>query len=64
MNSRRCYCPACRARTEREDAERSARFWQVVQPLEPRALNLPAVPAWDGEPDELDLYRVTRKGDR
>jgi hypothetical protein len=65
MNRRRCYCPACRARDERARAERSERFWQVVQPLEPkrRRLNLPAVPAWHGEPNELSLYRVTRKGD-
>lgn len=60
----RCYCAQCRARDERARAERSARFWQVVTPLERRRLNLPAVPEWDGEPDELQLYRVTRKGDR
>ena len=66
MNRRRCYCPACRTRDERARAERSERFWQVVQPLEPqrpgRRLNLPAIPQWDGGPNEL--YRITRKGER
>ena len=66
MRRRRCYCPSCRARDARDRAERSARFWQVVQPLEPqrRRLNLPAVPAWEGEPPELDPYKITRKGER
>ncbi len=66
MNRRRCYCPSCRARDERARAERSARFWDVVRSLEPqrRRLNLPAVPQWDGEPNELNLYRITRKGER
>jgi hypothetical protein len=67
MNRRRCYCPTCRSRDKRDRAERSARFWQVVAPLEPQRetprLNLPAVPRWHGEPNELNLYRITRKGD-
>lgn len=62
MNRRRCYCPACRARDERDAAGRDARYWDVVAPLERRRLNLPAVPQWNGEPNELNLYRVTRKG--
>jgi hypothetical protein len=55
---KRCYCTACRARDAREDAARDARFWDVVRSLESRALNLPPVPTWEGEPGEL---RITRK---
>jgi hypothetical protein len=55
---KRCYCHACRARDDR-------RFWRIIEPLrERRGLNLPPVPTWEGEPTELDLYRITRKGDR
>lgn len=64
MRRHRCHCARCRAMDERARAERDRRFWQVVTPLERNRLNLPAVPEWDGEPAELQLYRVTRKGDR